>query len=1047
MQKLFSFLFIFITACLFIYPQQKTIGGFESAGEWNKISSEGAGINISYITGNQGKCLKLDYEFTGAGWCGIEKYTDIALPDDYKFTYYVKGKGLKNNLEFKLLDSTSDNVWWLNQRNFEFPGDWQRQVVRKRNIEFAWGPAAGAELKNLKRIQVIIAASEGGKGTVYIDELRFEEVLPADSSLKPVITVSSSSNNSDPVFLLDEKPLTKWYSVNTKKEWVKIDFGYRKEFGGLYIDWANESSAADYTVEISDDDKKYQQIFKNGTSEKDFIFLKNGEARYIKINLINGGGNKFVINDIKVMPLEFSDHPNNFFKTIASYYPHGYFPRFFYNIQSFWNIIGVSGDQKEGLFNEDGAIEVDKGSFRIEPFLYIKDGLVTWNEAEKQQSLENEYLPIPSVKWNYKDVELDIKTFAAGEKGRSYITARYRVTNKSAGEQDVNLYLALRPYQVNPPWQFLNILGGASKITKAGMEGPVVNIDDKKIISLIPADDFGAADFSRGEIINYISKNTLPGSRKINDPPGFGSAGLKYNLRIKPGSYEDVIIVVPFYDEYPVEITKVKPQDASAFFDKNLNEMTAFWHDRLDRVDFELPQSADKMINTLKSNLAYILINRDGAAIQPGSRSYERAWIRDGALTSSALLRLGLKDEVREYLDWYSQYQFPSGKIPCVVDKRGADPTAENDSHGEYIFAIREYFTFTEDTAFLSDKFNTVAKTVDYIEYLVNLRKTPQYQKPDSLAFYGLVPESISHEGYSAKPMHSYWDDFFTLRGLKDAVTIASILNKKEEEERFIKLRDEFEKNLYNSINLAMKNHNIDYIPGCVELGDFDATSTTISIYPGNELGNLPRPALNNTFDKYYEYFTDRKDPDFKWDAYTPYEIRTAGTFLYLGQKEKTYELLDFFFGDQKPAPWNHWAEVVWKDQNTPKFIGDMPHTWIGSDYINVVRSIFIFEREYDSTLVVGLGFKEEWADDPAGIKVKNQSTYYGDINYSIIKEKDKYIAEFSGNIKMPPGKIRLENFKSEEPEEVIINGKPSKDFSDKEITIDQFPAKVEIKF
>src|SRR5690606_9450906 len=220
--------------------------------------------------------------------------------------------------------------------------------------------------------------------------------------------------------------------------------------------------------------------------------------------------------------------------------------------------------------------------------------------------------------------------------------------------------------------------------------------------------------------------------------------------------------------------------------------------------------------------------------------------------------------------------------------KRGADPTPENDSHGEYIFAILQYFNFSKDTSFLRDKFETISKTVDYIEYLTSQRKTAQYKKEDSLAFYGLMPESISHEGYSAKPMHSYCDDFFTLRGLKDAATIASILNEAKEKERFILLRDEFEKNLYNSINLAMKNHNINYIPGCVELGDFDATSTTISIFPGNELGNLPQPELNNTFEIYYDNFVQRKNYS-DWTAYTPYEIRAAGSFLYLGKKEKTF--------------------------------------------------------------------------------------------------------------------------------------------------------------
>ncbi len=69
-------------------------------------------------------------------------------------------------------------------------------------------------------------------------------------------------------------------------------------------------------------------------------------------------------------------------------------------------------------------------------------------------------------------------------------------------------------------------------------------------------------------------------------------------------------------------------------------------------------------------------------------------------------------------------------------------------------------------------------------------------------------------------------------------------------------------KNLYQSIDLAMKMHNINYIPGCVELGDFDATSTTVALYPGNELNNLPEPQLQNTFDKYYDYFNKRLEPE-----------------------------------------------------------------------------------------------------------------------------------------------------------------------------------------
>src|SRR6185295_12763632 len=97
-------------------------------------------------------------------------------------------------------------------------------------------------------------------------------------------------------------------------------------------------------------------------------------------------------------------------------------------------------------------------------------------------------------------------------------------------------------------------------------------------------------------------------------------------------------------------------------------------------------------------------------------------------------------------------------------------------------------------------------------------------------AFRGLMPESISHEGYSSKPMHSYWDDFFTLLGLKEAAAMAREMGDAELTTRYSKLRDDFRADLYKSLDITTKAHGIDYIPGCVELGDFDSTSTTIAL-------------------------------------------------------------------------------------------------------------------------------------------------------------------------------------------------------------------------
>jgi hypothetical protein len=189
-------------------------------------------------------------------------------------------------------------------------------------------------------------------------------------------------------------------------------------------------------------------------------------------------------------------------------------------------------------------------------------------------------------------------------------------------------------------------------------------------------------------------------------------------------------------------------------------------------------------------------------------------------------------------------------------------------------------------------------------------------------------------------------------------------------------------------------------------LADFDATSTTIAVSPVGEAGRLPGPLLTRTFDRYFQQARERAAGFKPWDAYTPYELRTVGTMVELGQRAKAHELLDFFFTGQRPAEWRQWAEVVYRDPKTPKFIGDMPHTWVGSDYIRSFLDMLAYERESDSSLVIGAGVREEWVKEVPGIKVSNLSTEYGPLNYDMQAIGRVVTLNLRTGIRMPPGGI-----------------------------------------
>jgi hypothetical protein len=66
------------------------------------------------------------------------------------------------------------------------------------------------------------------------------------------------------------------------------------------------------------------------------------------------------------------------------------------------------------------------------------------------------------------------------------------------------------------------------------------------------------------------------------------------------------------------------------------------------------------------------------------------------------------------------------------------------------------------------------SKAADYLIALRQERMTPEYTTGERSVFYGLLPESASHEGYLAHPVHSYWDDFWGVRGLEAAADLAT---------------------------------------------------------------------------------------------------------------------------------------------------------------------------------------------------------------------------------------------------------------------------------
>jgi hypothetical protein len=1005
---------------------------FETLEPWQAVASDGVRASLHGVPGHDGQAMRLDFDFgAAAGYAAARRALPLDFGDDYEISFWLRADASPgnplNNLEFKLVDASGDNVWWVSRPNFAISREWQRIVFKKRHVSFAWGPAKDHTLRHTEKVELVVSAGrDGGRGAIYVDDLAVRAIAAAGPAPKPVLTASSGQ----PAASLLDVGSTGWSSAGGEQQ-VTVDFGRPREFGGLVLHWGLDQAATSYDIEFSDDGRTWRTVRRvvDGNGGEDPILLGEAETRFVRISM-HAGGATYRLDRIEVKGLDFGASANAFFGALAKTAPLGSYPRGMSGQQNYWTVLGVDGGSETGLLSEDGALEVARGGFSLEPFVIEAGKRTTWADVKVSQSLREDYLPIPSVTWQAPGWTLRTTAFARGTPEKSGLVAQYELTNTTSKPLALRLVLALRPFQVNPPMQFLNTPPGVSPIRDLGWDGAAFafTVNGKRRVFALSAPD--AAWVSSFDAGGEGSPATA-----VHDDTGFASGALAYDIELAPHASARVALAAPLTGDAPA------PDDPQA----EQEVVAAEWRTRLNRVTLEVPKAGQAIADTVRSSLAHMLMTREGPMLMPGTRSYARSWIRDGAMMSEAMLRLGSDSVARDYLRWYAPHQFADGKIPCCVDKRGADPVPENDSQGEFIFLNAQLWKYTHDRALLAGMWPRVQGAAGYMEGQRQSERKDANRAEPNRALFGLLPASISHEGYSAKPMHSYWDDFWGLRGYRDAALLAGALGKPQEAAALSAQGDQFERELFASLRLSAAEHKVGYLPGAAELGDFDATSTTIALSPGGLQERLPQDLLLGTFERYWQQFSARRDGSLAWNDYTPYELRNVAAFVRLGWRSRAHQLLDFFLRDRRPLAWNGWAEVVGRDAREPRFVGDMPHGWISSDFIRSALDLFAYEREADHALVLGAGIPRAWLAG-RGVAVRGLRTPYGNLGYRMREQGGDLRIDVKAGLGVPPGGLVIRAFDGKKPKRTTINGRGAQ-WSAGELRIRALPATVHIEY
>ena len=939
--------------------QDELLDSFADPAAWTLATSDDVKAALRPAAGPHGSALCIDFDFGNVtGYVSARRPLPIEFPARFEFAVNVRGDAPPNALQFKLVDAGGDNVWWANRPDYQFPRTWQTHRFRQRDIAFAWGPTSDRVLRRSASVEFVIASgSGGGKGSACFDHLVLRRLPDRPSADEPRL------------------------------------------FDAVTVRWPAGASPSRYDLQFSDDGSSWQTVrqVEHARGEVQHHWFPDAQARAVR-----------VLADTQPVAIELGEatDANAFFTQIAQQSRRGTYPRAYLGEQAYWTVFGVDGGRVASLLSEDGTVEPVPGVGALEPFLVSDGRVATWADARISHSLREGDLPMPATHWRVGDLVLDIVAFGAGTPNTARAVVRYTVRNVGKRSLPVTLALAWRPFQANPPTQFLAHRGGASPIETVTWDGGALRVNGAlRLKPLQSPSSVRVEPAAAGAVVDWLAEAPPAGrATSISDPDGFASAVLRYDLKLGPGGHRTIDVVLPVAGAALPSIVDVGREQA---------RVAARWRAALDRVRIDGPDEVADVARTLRTALGHILVNRSGPALQPGARAYARSWIRDGALTSSALLRLGHEDLARDFMLWFAPFQFNNGKVPCCATSRGADPVPENDSDGEFVFAATELWRYTRDEKTARLLWPHVAAAVRHMESLRASERIDANRVGDRTAYFGLMPPSISHEGYSDKAAYSYWDDFWAYAGYRSAVELARGLGLNGDAAQLAAQRDEFLADLQASLSASTARFGLDVLPGAADRGDFDPTSSTVALSPGGLLDALPRPLVQRTFDRYWRNFEARRNDESLGKrhgdgAYTPYEWRNVGAFVRLGDRERAQQAMAYFYGDRRPKEWNQWAEVVVRDAREPRFLGDMPHGWVASDHIRSVLDLFAYEDESEQSLVLAAGVPMAWLGGK-GLSIRDLRTPYGPLSWSARVGADGAIdIRVSGLRAYPPGGVTL---------------------------------------
>ena len=614
-----------------------------------------------------------------------------------------------------------------------------------------------------------------------------------------------------------------------------------------------------------------------------------------------------------------------------------------------WTAVGNPDCEIEPIVDPRGLVMPFKNSWSIDVWLMVDDEIFFPSRSEKCG--QNLIADVPAVEtcFKFKDIRFTLTTYTYKNK----LFHKASLINNSGKSISLKIIFSIRPF--NPEGiALLNSIEFDEKDNRFIIEqSQYVYFDFKP--ELIYCSNFKDGD---AESI-LTSKNN--GKQRLSSccSAGLVSAVAVYQINLTPGVLETLEAFVPLKENekhHPVEISKVKN----------------YW-DNISNSGITIKTPDAKLNSLLKSSITSLLMLTDGDTITPGPFTYHQFWFRDAAYMLWALDNFGFHSFTKKIINSYSAYQTSKGYF--------RSQKGEWDSNGQAIWTVFQHYKLTRDESILSSNFDSFFLAVKWIK---NKRLTEKI-------FLGLLPAGMSAEHLGLAD-HYFWDNFWSLSGIKSFIEICKILGREEELKFSEELYIHYNLCLNKAIEEVQKKYCLNSIPASPSRSiDCGMIGNVCAVYP-LQLFEADDPMILSTLEVLRnKYFVNSLFfQHFIHSGMNPYlTLQIAHSYLYAGKREIFWKILNDVISFSSPT--KNFPEAI-HPFTKGGAMGDGHHGWVSAEMALAFHDIFIFEKNSlkEQELILLQGIPREWFFSSQNFSIEKAPVSDGVININIFPGEDK---------------------------------------------------------